>query len=144
MTLEATITGIEELTEQLETIENALDVEEILDISAAFLLNQIRTRFLRQEAPDGSIWEPSAASFQRAATGRGGGTLFDTGTLWNSLSVGRFAGGRTIFTEVEYAPLHNFGLEGFPQREFLGFNEDDEQGVENIVNNLIQNALRSL
>lgn len=95
--------------------------------ATALILNRIRTRFLAQEAPDGVAWEPSYAAFLRSFTGRGGGTGFDTGNMFHSIqqfSISPLE--QSIATDVAYAKYFQEGTEFMPAREFLGFNEEDE------------------
>ncbi len=139
--------GFENIRKQLNAMELATNTEDVLDTAAAFILNQIKTRFLRQEATDGSTWEVSQAAKDRQAGALGGGTLFASGDLFNSIELRRGGPGvRIISTDLPYAPQHQFGLEvggfKFPKREFLGISADDEQGVKNIIEDRIRTALR--
>ncbi len=139
--------GFEKIAKQLNAMELATNTEDILDAAGAFVLNQIKTRFLRQEATDGTTWEVSQAAKNRQSGGIGGGTLFDTGDLFNSIELSRGGPGvRIISTSLPYAPQHQFGLEvdgvKFPKREFLGISPDDEEGVKNIIEDRIRNSLR--
>jgi len=139
--------GFEKIQKQLKAMELATNTEDILDTAGAFILNQIKTRFLRQEATDGTTWEVSEAAKKRQSGGIGGGTLFDSGDLFNSIELSRGGPGvRIISTSLPYAAQHQFGLEvdgvQFPKREFLGISEDDEEGVKNIIEARIKLALR--
>ena len=126
--------GFQDIKRKLDRLELATNTEEVLDVAGAFLLNQIKTRFLRQEATDGSIWPESKGSIFRAKSGRDGGTLFESGRLFESIVLSRGGPGiRIIGTDVEYAPKHQFGLEGNPKREFLGISPEDELGDRNII-----------
>jgi phage gpG-like protein len=82
--------------------------------------------------PQGNKWPPSKAAQRRAVTGKGGGTLFDSGKLFRSLQLSSESDdSRSIGTNATsaggfpYPLVHNFGLAGFPQRQFLGFADDD-------------------
>lgn len=135
--------GFEKIKKDLDKLRLATNTEDILDTAAAFILNQIKTRFLRQEATDGSTWEVSQAAKNRSAGALGGGTLFDSGDLFRSIEISRGGPGvRIISTDLPYAAQHQFGLtvDGvkFPVREFLGISPDDEQGVLNIIEDRIR------
>jgi len=139
--------GFENIQKQLNALGAAVNTEDTLDAAGAFVLNQIKTRFLRQEATDGSTWEVSQAAKARQAGAVGGGTLFASGDLFNSIELSRGGPGvRIISTDIPYAAQHQFGLEvdgfKFPKREFLGISPDDEQGVKNIIEDRIRNSLR--
>jgi hypothetical protein len=71
---------------ELEQGSDAL-LEEVLDTMAAAMLDRTRKRFLEQVSPDGVAWKESRAAMIRRVTGRDGGTLFDTGSLFHSLNV---------------------------------------------------------
>jgi phage virion morphogenesis protein len=133
--------GFPEIKRKLDKLNLATDSEEALDAAGAYLLNQIKTRFLRQEATDGSTWPVSQGSIFRKKSGRDGGTLFDKGKLFESIELRRGGPGvRIIGTDVSYAPDHQFGLNGNPKREFLGISNEDEAGVANIIEQRIKVA----
>lgn len=139
--------GFEKIEKRLRRMDLATNTEDVLDAAGAFILNQIKTRFLRQEATDGSTWKVSEAAKKRQSGGLGGGTLFDSGDLFNSIELSRGGPGiRIISTSLPYAAQHQLGLTvggiEFPKREFLGVSEDDEDGVKNIIEDRIRIALR--
>jgi phage virion morphogenesis protein len=126
--------GFQEIANKLNKLNLATSTEETLDVAGAFLLNQIKTRFLRQEDTEGNKWPESQGSIFRKKSGRDGGTLFDSGKLFESIELRRGGPGvRIISTDVSYGEKHQFGLDGMPKREFLGFNAEDEAGVRRII-----------
>lgn len=138
-----TVGGLSDVYSRLDKLDARTNSQDLLDTSGAFMLHRIRERFLKQESPDGSTWPESNAAKQRKKTGRDGGTLFDSGNLFHSISLGRSGvNGRSIFTTIDYAEKHNNGLGGQERREFLGFNEEDERGVVNIIEDRVRSALR--
>lgn len=119
--LRITIQNLQDVLDKVSDLEEALDVQEILDESEALLLNRIRQRFLAEEGPDGEMWEQSQRA--RATDGK---TLYDTGTLFHSLQAyADGLNGRAIGTDVPYARFHQLGTKRLPVRAFLGFNEED-------------------
>ena len=140
--LQIDVTGIAELNALFDNITDIIDPERVLDEAAAILLNRIRTRFLEQVDADGNPWPVSAASRIRNSTpGGGGGTLFDTGALFNSLQVfTNEPGVRGLGTDIPYAPQHQFGENGLPERNFLGFNDDDGLIIERLIADRIERA----
>lgn len=132
-----------ELFKRLEEIEDSLDVERIADAAAAAQLNRLRQRFLAQVDTNETPWVPSRAAARRQASGRGGGTLFDTGTLFHSIGVKRVGVGvRSIGTDVSYARKHQEGLEGELKREFIGISSTDAETMTKTTMLLINRALR--
>lgn len=135
------VTGQKELEVRLSKILSALDVRHILDEMTALLLARIRSRYLAETDPDGIKWVRSAAAIHRASTGRGGGTLFDTGRLFHSIqSSVDDANTRSIGTNVPYGPQHNFGTNGQVRRTFLGFGAQDVKVATDLVNKRLQDA----
>jgi Mu-like prophage protein gpG len=142
------VSGLPELERAILKLDAALNTQEILDEGAAVLFNRVRTRFLAQTDPEGHRWPPSKASLLRAKRNRGGGTLFDTGDLFRSLQVYVSSENtREIGTNVTspsgfpYPIVHNFGLAGFPRREFLGFAEEDLNIMSRVIMYRIVKAL---
>lgn len=129
----------------------AIPLKEIFGEPLLIQLSITRARFLAQTAPDGSIWLESAAAKRRRATGRGGGTLFDTGRLFHSLQatidrVTQDSIEGSVGTDVPYSKKHQEGVPNTPivKREFLGWAEKDVEiaflqvtnGVERWINDL--------
>jgi phage gpG-like protein len=146
--LTVTVTGQPGLTAAMAGLADALDVEKILDEGAAVIYNRMRTRFLMEMDPTGVKWVPSQAALRRARSGRGGGTLFDTGRLFRSIQL--FAESRTtrsIGTNVvspqgfPYAQKHQFGI-GVVQRMFLGFHEEDLEMMKQVIVRRIAQGLK--
>ena len=128
-----------------ESFNVKLDIEAILDEASAFLISRILTRFLAETDPNGVPWIPSKAGMARRLKG-GTGTLFDTGKLFRSLQVFKTAEGeRRVGTDVPYAPLMQLGGGPFklPPRPFLGFSNEDESMIKQIVQLRINESLKS-
>jgi phage gpG-like protein len=120
-----------------------LPITQILDESAALLLNRIRTRFLDETKPTGGKWVKSKAAIRRRRLGLGGGTLYNTGRLFQSIQLYQFGeNGRMIGTDVPYAGYHNEGTTSLPQRKFLGFSKEDMSLAQQIAIKRISEALR--
>jgi phage gpG-like protein len=140
------VQGSEALLRVLNALVPALDVTEIADEAAAILLARNRARFLKQQAPDGTVWQVSKAALWRAAHGKGGGTLYDTGQMFRSMQLGDPAHGTPeeasaeIRVGVPYAGYHYFGI-GQVVRIFLGFADDDREPIVNYVASRIAEAV---
>lgn len=137
--LRITVQGQPAVEKKIKWLGGNLDVRGILDEGAAVLFNRLRARFLAEQDPSGKQWPKSLAALERQKSGRGGGTLFDTGKLFHGLqlwAVGNNA--RAIGTDVTnnkgfpYPKVHNFGI-GIVQRQFLGFSDEDRQTMSDIV-----------
>ena len=136
------ITGLAKLSQVLTTVGEALDADDLVTEAGAIMLARIRARFLDQVDPDGNKWVPSKASLRRKKSGRDGGTLFDTGALWNSIQLAKGGFGEIfIGTDIPYARKHQEGLEGNEERVFLGFGSDDETIITTLLKKRIEQAL---
>lgn len=131
-----------DLEAKIKELQAKIDVKGILDEAGAALLNRQRERFLRQVDPDEVPWWPSEAAAKRKRTGRDGGTLFDTGNLFHSIQLHETGDdSRAISTDVPYAPYHQFGTkQPHSLRPFLGFNEEDQNVFEMIVETRLKEA----
>lgn len=148
MRLNIKVIGQPELEKKLLALKEAIDTRRILDQGAALLFNRMRTRFLKETDPTGEKWIPSKAALRRARSGRGGGTLYDTGKLFRSIQL--YADGensRAIGTNVTspkgyaYGVTHQFGLYGFPVRQFLGFGDSDVKLMTDFIIKRISDGL---
>lgn len=138
--LQVTVIGRPQLERKLKGLATALNPEKILDEGAAVLFNRMRTRFLDELDPTGTKWPRSKAAIKRAQQGRGGGTLFDIGRLFRSLQLFSTSGNpRAIGTNVvskkgyPYPFVHQYGWANLPQRQFLGFGDEDVTIMSNVV-----------
>lgn len=138
MALTAQLDGFQQLQARIQKVQQAFNEQDALDAAGAYLLNAIRQRFLDTEDPDGKIWPESRAAQQRKASGRDGKTGFDTGDLFRSITLARQGDQRKIFTEIEYAGDFQ---DGPPERIFMGFNADDEAGIQRIIEQRIRDAI---
>ena len=117
---------------------------EILDAAGAVVLNKIKQRFLRQEAPDGSTWPESKAAAHRRATNKGGGTLFASGDLFHSIELRTDSPlKRAIFTDIPYALKHQEGRDGELERVFLGFSDNDIALTRGIIQKKVKETLHA-
>lgn len=148
MLLRVTVQGQPGLVKAVQGLATALDPVRILDEGAAVIYNRMRSRFLVETDPLGNKWPPSQAALRRARSGRGGGTLFDTGKLFRSIQLyadSQFT--RAIGTNVTspqgfpYAQKHQFGI-GFPQRQFLGFAPEDLAVMQKVILRRIAQGLK--
>lgn len=146
--LRVVVQGQPGLLKSVRGLVDALDPVKILDEGAAVIYNRLRSRFLLETAPDGTKWPPSQAALRRARSGRGGGTLFDTGKLFRSIQL--YANSpttRAIGTNVTsdtgfpYAEKHQFGI-GVVQRQFLGFAPDDLDIMSRVILNRVARGLK--
>lgn len=132
---EVTFAGLSKLFKKLDFVGKPVRAQsEITDAVGATVLDRIRKRFLNQVDPDGKPWVPSFAAMRRAESGRGGGTLFDTGRLFHSIQFARKKSTvGEISTDVPYARKHQFGQQGLPVRVFMGVNKDDANAASIIA-----------
>ena len=142
MQLAIQIQGHAELEALLSKLDNFLSGTHLLDESAAILLNRTRTRFLQEKDPDDVHWIPSIAGLLRKGSRRGGGTLFDTGTLFHSIQLYKDSDDtRSIGSDVPYGLTHQLGLRNLPRRQFLGISDDDTKIMVLHIRSRIEAAL---
>jgi len=142
-TVSISVRGLDKVQSTLARVQDLPKsaLPQVLTEAGAILLNRIRTRFLAEQDPNGLKWPKSAAARERAL-GKGGGTLFDSGRLFRSISLKRRGPlERVIFTDVPYAAAHQFGR-GQKQRIFLGFSDGDITVLERLVQVRVDEALR--
>lgn len=140
-----TETGLDTLVPSLERLSNLVSSASMLEEAANYMLRVTKERYLNTTDPDGREWPESFAAKRRKQQGRQvgpyGKTLYDTGTLYNSISLSKVSNFEyRIGTSVSYALEHNLGL-GIVQRKFLGFGDEDIQHIDEIVARRIQEAI---
>lgn len=141
--LSVTVVGQQELQLKLDKLVGAANVTEILDQAAAILLSRIRRHYLEEVDPDGNQWIVSKAALERANSGRGGGTLFDTGRLFHSIQLaGGDANSRFIGTDVPYGIYQQLPNNKGITRMFLGFGDEDATVATQLVIKRFQDALK--
>lgn len=89
------------------------------------MVHRTHLNFELEKSPYGDPWIKS-----KRAIKQNGETLRDTGRLYNSITYNVFGNGVEWGSGLIYAGVHNYGFvsvdQVIPQREFLGFTEDDE------------------
>jgi phage gpG-like protein len=143
-TISVTASGLAKVLRQVNAVVNLKkSLGEVNDAVGAVLVDRIRKRFLAEETADGDKWIPSKAGLRRRAAG-GTGTLFASGTLWQSIQhARRSAVDGEILTDVPYAPQHQFGQKGNLKREFLAFNQSDADAGALIAAAIIERRISS-
>lgn len=130
------VRGLEEVNDVLGQLTRVVKDEGVFTQAGAILLANTKKRFLDQIDPSGSPWPVSYASIQRFAAGWGGGTLFDSGTLFHNIELrkpGPLTRAIYVPDDVHYAAIHQYGLGIHPERAFLGFSTEDVAVIERLV-----------
>lgn len=122
------------------------DTNEVLDNAQAVVLNRIRTRFRKQQSPDGTPWKESISARIRKSGGytysngrkvTGGDTLFATGTLFRSIyAYKKGPNTRAVTFDQSKAPYgedHQLGKDGQVRRSFIGYGPTDHTAVEAVI-----------
>lgn len=136
-TFSIAIKNTERVIAKILKVKSELEVTPLAHRWAKILVARIRDRFLREVDPDSNPWIPSRAGLIRKSKG-GGGTLYDTGRLFNSIRIGPVDEGvTTIFTDVPYAAIHQKGSGKIPARPFLGFSKEDVDTSKQIIDFII-------
>jgi len=86
-----------------------------------YLLDSTQQRFVDQQAPDGTPWDPVSPKTLKKKK-RKDRVLTETGTLADTLNYQLGANQLMLGSNLEYAATHQFGREadGIPARPFLG------------------------
>lgn len=92
------------------------------------LLRSTRERFDAQESPDGEPWAPLSDRYKRRKPKRADEILVLNTYLRDTIRYAADADSLEIGTDRIYGATHQYGDEdrGIPQREYLGFSDDDE------------------
>jgi phage gpG-like protein len=125
----------------LTNLGQKIDEDDLAMQAAAIMLDRTRKRFLDAVNPEGRAWPVSEASKRRPTK-----TLYATGSLFNSLTLARTGqGSYKVFVDPnttnrdtnenvsEYAKDIQQGLNGQPERRFLGVSDTDRKEVAEIV-----------
>lgn len=111
------------------------DSEALFADIGEYLLISHEERFERQEAPDGTPWEPLNPKYQARKKKNQDLILVLEGYLRNTLAYDPRPDSLEFGTNRIYGATHQFGDEsrGIPARPFLGISADDESKILAIV-----------
>jgi phage virion morphogenesis protein len=104
-----------------QLLKNVSDISQAQRDIGEYLIETTQQRFVDQQAPDGSPWDPVSPK-TLAKKRRSDRVLTESGTLADTLSY-QLKGNTLLFgSNLEYAATHQFGREedGITAREFLG------------------------
>jgi phage virion morphogenesis protein len=130
--------------EETEALLNELrsrmgDLRPVMDAVGQIIREGTQQRFVDQQGPDGTPWAPLKPA-TIAARRRGGGTgsiqiLRDTDRLMNSIDYRAGAETVTVFSNVIYSGVHQYGWpkKNIPARPFFGYNALDQQAVVTLL-----------
>lgn len=134
------LSGVSDIQALLGGIDAKQIGNEIMDMAGPILLNRTRQRYLAQVDPDGRKWVESDAAKRRHELGIGGGTLFNTGTLFHSIQYAARGNSRVFGTDVSYGAKHQNGI-GVIKRVFLGFSAQDIVLVRTVAERVVARAI---
>lgn len=100
----------------IDFFQNGLQTE-LVSLSKEILKDN-KDNHLQEKDPDGIPWIPSLSGLERKRNG-GGGTLYDTGTLFDGSIIKNSFNTFSIVNDVDYAAEHQFGIDQIT-RPFLG------------------------
>lgn len=152
--------GKDEVLQKLAAVTDNNIRGQIMDDFGMYMEGEITTRFENETGPDGQPWEKSYRAREE-----GGKTLSKSGWLEDSIARNHTADRLEIGTAVKYAAIHQYGGEikpkkadklafrigghlimtdkvDMPARPYLGFNDDDEAELVNIIHDHWQEALQ--
>lgn len=101
-------------------------------------------RFERQQAPDGTPWEPLSPRYQARKKKNPDKILVLEGFMRDLLAYNATASGLEFGTNQVQGASHQFGApdRGIPERPFLGLGPEDERELLEILQEHLADALR--
>lgn len=128
------------MQQMLQQLQNRLgDLTKPMTSIGEYLLTVTDQRFETETDPDGVPWKPLSPYTLRLKRELGllPNILQATGAMKRSITYAADLDSVRVGTDVSYAPKHQFGLEGLPQRAFLGVSEADEAVILGILEEYI-------
>ena len=152
--------GQDEVLKKLKAVTDRNIRGQIMDDFGSYMATEIDSRFESEKAPDGAPWEESYRAKEE-----GGQTLSDSGILRQSIAYEHSADRLEIGSAMVYAAIHQFGGEikpvkakklafsvggsfimtdsvTIPTRPYLGFTENDEAELVDIIHDHWKEALQ--
>jgi phage virion morphogenesis protein len=124
-------------TQITKLLRNLQDTTPLLQNIGDHLVASSRARIRTTKAdPDGNAWEPWAPATRAArikAGTAGSGLLYDTGTLFNSITASISRNRAVVSTTVPYATYLQNGTINMPARPFLGVSQGDMDAIRRFV-----------
>lgn len=101
-------------------------------------LKRTKKRWDLQVNSDFEKWLPlSPSTIQRKGHAQ---ILYDTGVLKDSIEYEVYNNGYELFTNIDYAPYHQFGTGSIEKREFLGFEDEEIERARAILVEVLEKA----
>lgn len=152
--------GKDEVLQKLAAVTDNNVRGQIMDDFGSYMVSEIDRRFETETGPDGEPWEKSYRAREE-----GGQTLSDSGILRQSITHIHSADKLEVGSAMVYARIHqeggvikpknakklSFRVGGhfiqtdqveMPSRPYLGFTDDDEAELVNIIHDHWQEALQ--
>ena len=119
-------------------------LQPVMDAVGQIIKAGAQQRFVDQQGPDGTPWEQlKQATIDRRRSGSGTGSiqiLRDTGRLMNSIDYKATDKTVSVFSNVIYSGVHQFGWpkKNIPARPFFGYNPEDQQAIVEVLRGYLQ------
>lgn len=145
--VELSTIGIDQAQNKLRRLKNAGEnLEPAFFELGELLLESTRQRMDKQEAPDGTPWQPLSETTQQL---KGHDTVLKLShSLYDLLNYQIGSNQLMLGSPLEYAATHQFGREGggfggsdIPERAFLGISDQDEIDILDVINDHFENVL---
>jgi phage virion morphogenesis protein len=117
------------------------DMEPVFRVIGERLLINTRSRFARQESPEGVAWAPLSPAYRARKKRNQDKILTARGYLHDTLRYQASATGVELGTDRIYGATHQFGRDGIPARPFLGLSGGDRQDILSIVSDHLRRAI---
>ncbi|UCX05432.1 phage virion morphogenesis protein [Shewanella glacialimarina] len=143
--------GLPELNKALQhLLEQGQDMSAVYQEIGEYLLQTHQQRFIDQQAPDGTPWEPLSSTTIERKT-RTDRVLTEEGTLADTLHYQLNQAGLDFGSNQEYAAIHQFGgttspfsmfsNQDIPARPFIGIASFEQDYIIDLVESHLVHAL---
>jgi phage virion morphogenesis protein len=119
-------------------------LQPVMDAVGQIIQAGTQQRFVDQQGPDGTPWaslKPATIARRRSGPGIGAiQILRDTGRLMNSIDYKATDQTVSVFSNVIYSGVHQFGWpkKNIPARPFFGYNPKDQQAIVTVLQGYLQ------
>lgn len=134
---------LDRLAKRLKAVLEVAEKPQLLLMQLAKgVIQQTEARIeYEKESPDGKAWAPWSASYA-ATRDEGDSLLIDSRDLIDSFEKKVTRNSFAVWTDVEYAGVHQNGFGNIPARPFLGFSDENLRNIDEWLGSILLNATK--